>query len=1511
MGPCRHPLRSTLLSPLALTVMSHDDSLTMKVTIPALDLGVDYQNWRLSIEGVLMTKGLIRYIQAPPPLDAPVADIDKRTQAFGIILTYLSLGERLAINAILSAGTLDAHALWMDIKDRHEKVDLPRVWALWRRLNAPPTATLSDHTAINSWFTATVSAYNSYKTSGRQIDEYTACMIMLDNLPSMWDSMRRSITQAGNSGNTMTFAVLRGNMENELITRRPDQPAADTPQALLMMGNNSRQQHGQQRQQKRPRLQLQRTPGATCGKCKKPNHTSQQCGKTVDDTEQHTDGTLQLTASASTTTQPATRRAHTPTHGMFSDGYDSDEIHMTTGCNGTDDSSALATTKDSDFEPPSQHWLVDCGASHNYCNDRSLLSHVRPFNAGVRLGNGQRLPVVAEGNVTILLPPHGKKLTFTARYVPELRRNLLSAGALGRQGVHLLCAGQQAHIFHAQSGHEIGQARCINEGSEYNLYRIDPIHDTSPLHSALLACQSDADTEHDTVRLWHRRLGHSNVRRIRQLFTAGTTADGHALQHRIRPDSTQLQLDRHCDSCAICKHHAAPRPSSVPAESRAQRPLETIHIDLRGPHSPGIKQELYQLLIADESTRYAVGYTMRTKDEALIRFEQFATAAINFHSASGHSIKFIRSDNGGELIGADWTPLLTRLGIQRQLTSPYTPHQNGIVERLNRTIAECTRTMLHAAGLPERFWSVACQAAVYINNRLPSKATGGVTPYQLWHGKPPRIGHIRTFGCLAYALIHEPSKLEDRAKRCTFVGYAHDSTHTYLLWDNHEQKLTRSGQVHFVESIVGWNYNPKATTAGEAAPAGEAAAGEEQNRRALHEAAAIPSHIPTHTAAPTHISIAAHDSVSPASQPAVASESPASQLPAAIESPATSESPASVQPQPYSAQLNRAQQSQLRQLQDRLSSAAHDSAPAAQVTDAMLHSNRPQLRAGPGRHHFYGSLHTTQQVSDDEQEPRTYQLAMDSPHRDDWLAAIRSELNSLIKTHTWRYVVKPAAANLVGCKWVFKIKRDKDGSIIKFKARLVAQGFTQVYGIDYAETYAPVARYSSIRLIIALAAHYDWELHQMDVKTAYLNGELDVPIYMRAPDGLSLIGQTCPPDSVCLLVKSLYGLKQSGRRWHVNINQSLLSIGFTPLHADRCVYVRRKADCIDIIALYVDDLLIASSKISEMVTVKRRLTQQYDMEDMGEATFILGIDIRRERATRSISISQSAYLNTLLKRHGMADCNATSTPMEATAAHELMSAADGYEASPSLTRDYQSIIGGLMFAAICTRPDIAFAVNRLSRYCSNPTDAHCAAVKRILRYLKGTIDSRITYTGSTELHPLLIGYCDADWAQDKDCKRKSTTGYVFVVCGGAVSWQSKKQSTTALSSTEAELMAITSSTKELLWYRHHLAGIGLTRTQPTTLRVDSQCAIDIANNSRISDRSKHIAASTSKLQHVSSGRQVADTLTKPLPRVAFKRCADMLGLSQPERNAKVQRRCTQHERRGEVLERNGAHSTHT
>ena len=533
-----------------------DDS-TSKVHIPALGLNVPYQNWSLLVESALMTKGLLKYIKEPLLADAvlpPTAlQLEKRTQAFGFILLHLSFSERQAIEPILALNTQDAFALWLNIKERHERVTISRVWASWKRLNAAPDTTLSDPAGIDAWFTGTIAAYNAYRASGRQLDEYTACLIMLDNLPEMWGAMRRSITQSGNDGNTMTFAVLRNNMESELITRKSDQQlqSNDVSQALVAMRAMMDRQQSARRPPKRPRVVYQRTPGATCSRCKKLNHTAQQCGKAIEASDQKVDGTAQLTSTASEArrrTVNVVRRSNNT--ASFDEYFDSEEpqdseVNMTTDSDDShcDDSSALATTKDNDnpSEPLARHWLVDCGASHNYCNDPSLLSNIRGCNAGVKLGNGQRLPVIAEGEITLTLPPHGRQLTFTARYVPDLRRNLLSVGALGRQDIHVLCAGPHARIFHAQSNREIGRARCINTGLEFNLYRLDPIHpDNAPLHSVLI-CQSRSDAGHDSLMLWHRRLGHSNVRRIIHLFNKGMTADGQEPQIR-RPTSNAHRL---------------------------------------------------------------------------------------------------------------------------------------------------------------------------------------------------------------------------------------------------------------------------------------------------------------------------------------------------------------------------------------------------------------------------------------------------------------------------------------------------------------------------------------------------------------------------------------------------------------------------------------------------------------------------------------------------------------------------------------------------------------------------------------------------------------------------------------------------------------------------------------------------------------------------------------------------------------------------------------------------------
>jgi hypothetical protein len=410
----------------------------------------------------------------------------------------------------------------------------------------------------------------------------------------------------------------------------------------------------------------------------------------------------------------------------------------------------------------------------------------------------------------------------------------------------------------------------------------------------------------------------------------------------------------------------------------------------------------------------------------------------------------------------------------------------------------------------------------------------------------------------------------------------------------------------------------------------------------------------------------------------------------------------------------------------------------------------------------------------------------------------------------------------------------------------------------------------------------------MDVKSAYLNGDLEEDIYMTQPEGYEAAGQE---HLVCKLSKSLYGLKQAGRTWHLKIDIALKRQDFVALDADHCVYIRRRESCTTIIALYVDDLLIACSSSIDLAELKRQLTEQFDMEDLGEASFMLGIDIRRDRSRRTISIGQSAYITALLERHGMSDCKAVSTPMERDSKTTLVKPPIEYKATDGEVRDYQAIIGGVMFAMICTRPDIAFAVTTLAQFASNPAPVHFQAVKRVLRYLRGTIDRRVTYsgTGAVASQPELVGYCDADWGGGQGCR--SVTGYAFILAGGAISWQSKKQKTVALSTVEAEYMATTQATKEAIWWRSFLTGLGHDLSHSTTLYSDNQGSIALAHNPEHHARTKHIniqyhfirqhvADKTIALTFIGTEDMIADIFTKALDRVVYDRCARQLGLSE-------------------------------
>jgi len=532
--------------------------------------------------------------------------------------------------------------------------------------------------------------------------------------------------------------------------------------------------------------------------------------------------------------------------------------------------------------------------------------------------------------------------------------------------------------------------------------------------------------------------------------------------------------------------------------------------------------------------------------------------------------------------------------------------------------------------------------------------------------------------------------------------------------------------------------------------------------------------------------------------------------------------------------------------------------------------SRVSERRGKGQHtpRYGETVAKMAQTSnpDDEEEPTTFREATTHPTRaKEWEKAIMDEYNSIMRNNTWRLVPRPANRQVVSCKWVFKHKKDQFGRITRLKARLVARGFSQIYGVDYLDTYAPVAKLASIRILFAIAASLDLEIHQMDVVTAFLANALHEEIYMEQPEGFIDDGQDL--DMVCELGKSLYGLKQSARLWNQKLDRYLRKIGYTQTNTDHCVYVNKDTGVI--VAMWVDDLIIFGKDSVGVDLLKLQLRMKFEMKDMGELRYFLGIQVHRDRKKKLLQILQRGYVSMILERFGMQNSTPVSTPM-ATGTKLTKTTEDSDTADQ---KQYQSNVGSQMYAMLCTRPDLAFTISQISQFSSNPSTIHESAAKRALRYLNGTRNFGITFDGNRGL--VLEGYSDADWGAGED--RKSISGYVFTLAGGAISWSSKKQATTALSTTEAEYIALVQAAKESIWIQGLLDELGYTVTNSNLIYGDNQGSIALANNPEYHARTKHIdiqyhfireCVQNNKidLKYCPTSDMVADGMTKALAR---------------------------------------------
>ena len=1091
--------------------------------------------------------------------------------------------------------------------------------------------------------------------------------------------------------------------------------------------------------------------------------------------------------------------------------------------------------------------LYDSGATQHISPYKSDFISYAPLAPPIFLNtaNQQRFPAIGRGTLVVQVPNGGTESELTlhgALYAPSVSYTLVSIAALDEEGYHAHIGAGHLDLTSPQ-GDRIGHI----PRTQKRLYKV--VH----------ALDSANAVEPVSIMELHRRLGHIAVESARKLVTSGAIVG-------VELDPGSHEAD--CDACIFARATRLPIPK-VRIRPPAQNFGDEIHTDVWGPATIATRQNRrYFITFTDDATRYTTTFLLRTKDEALEAYKMFEAWAVTQHHC--RAIKVLRSDRGGEYLSKAFNQHLAKAGTARKLTTHDTPQLNGIAERLNRTLLERIRAFTHMSGLPKSLWGEALRQATWLKNRTATRALDGKTPFEALYGRPPDLSALRSWG--AHVLVHNAngSKLNVRAREARWLGLDVDAKAHRIYWPG-MGNVTVERNVYF-------------GTEAESAPL----EGEEEDLPVADgEQAADP---PT----PTSLTpIDQTDQLDQSDQPELA------EIDDDDEEEDEPERPKPSVPLRRSSRIRKPSRI-LRDLQSGAGITSTRSASSKVVPPPQIEEVPDEDREEAGGvwavtdgeptllEDFHGLEHTFLAETTDAEaiEPRTLAEAKRRPDWQWWEKAILEELATLEAAGTWVLEEPPPGANIIGSKWVFKAKKDAAGIIARFKARLVAQGFSQIDGIDFDDTYAPVARLASSRAIIAMANRLCLELHQVDIKGAYLNGELNdnEVLYMHHPPGYK------PRDAgnrVLRLKKTLYGLKQSGRHWYQKLSSIFESLGFLKCSVDQAVFYKqdKSKSEVTVVAVHVDDCTIAASNLTLIEEFKAGLRKHVEVTDLSELHWMLGVEIKRDREASTIHLSQRAYIDSILRRYNFDELKPLSTPMDPSI--RLTS-----EQSPATTAEhaimrdkpYREAVGALNWAALTTRPDIAFAVATVARFAAKPGIAHWEAVKRIYRYLAGTRDLWLTY-GETKR--VLEGYADADGSMSED--RRAISGYAFLIDGGAVSWSSKRQEIVSLSTTESEYVAATHGMKEALWLRSLLSEIFEPIKPPTTLFSDNQSAIALTRDHQYHSRTKHIDVryhfirwvieqGSLRLIYCPTDDMVADTLTKALPSAKVKHFAAGLGL---------------------------------
>lgn len=1119
---------------------------------------------------------------------------------------------------------------------------------------------------------------------------------------------------------------------------------------------------------------------------------------------------------------------------------------------------------------PCDALMIDSGADCAVFSDPdffvSLAPPERPHT--VSFGKQATLPVAGVGSVVFQIAAAAESLELVRLhnvfYVPTAAKgmNIVSVHTLHQHGAGATFDTKPGYVRWPPASGSVLQSCVWQRGIPYvSVIKLQRSNMSSAPAIASVCCHIQSPPSDLLHAHTHARFGHVGATKLDFLVRQGT-------------------LDRNAvsDDASLCRHCItanATKDSYPSVDGVAKLPGDVLHTDILEFPERTLDGNKYVLTIVDEYTRFVHVSLMNTKSEAKHQLVLFLRRVQTLHN---RSVKYIRCDNGKEFYNETTRIAKEQLGVSEQHVPNKCHQSNGLVERMNRTLAHMTRALLVSSHFPYQLWGEAMLCAVHIYNLLPhshlvAHKFATPVPHVLFHNESADrltrlYNQLVPFGvaCLVHNVSDHASKLADRAYPGYIIGYGPS---TYLYRVLHVDSSTKQCSFRLVRHLYVTSGMLRDYFERERPPFSISAP------HSIHTSSVHAFFLSTGTAA-------------------------ASDFPDTLDTALACDLSVPVDDIPASAPIAGVSISNHTELNVQITaddpiseSESFDPCECATLSPSTTHADVHNV------HHQSQTPQTTSSAAQTRNDEPSVSVAMKGDDANEWRQAMVEELQAMFENAVYELVDRPPHTNVVGSRWVLKYKRNALGEVERRKARLVAQGFSQRRGVDYDAVWAPTGQHATLRSLLVIAARFDYEIQHVDIKCAFLNGDLEQEVYMHQPPLFS-----DGSNRVWRLKKCIYGLKQASRQWHAKLKSTLEGLHFTRAKHDPALFIRQQGPTKGILYLFVwvDDILVIGCRADVAAFVRCILTH-FEGRDLGPVHWILGTQLTRDRSNKTIFLSQRQMIHALVEKHGMTCARVVNTPLDAnqkivpdpnttgsrTKSKSTQSSSMGELLSETDTCKYMSIVGALQYIAVFTRPDISNATGRLARYMSTPTKYLLTCAERVLRYLKGTSDDGLLLDGSHSDTAVLQGYADADYA----IEAKSTTGLITCLYGQCVHWRSKRQPVLGLSSTEAELVAMNQGATTLKWLKMLYTEDLCIDVGEVVLYGDNLSTLAIIQDPLATERTRHVDQKHKKIQEyvhdnilsvrwVCTNDQLADCMTKQLSVAAFMTAKMSLGIRKTE-----------------------------